>query len=140
VNYASWIQRVGAYVIDAVIVAPFSIVANLIDGPKVDAAAGTMSGFGAIYWLISLLGFLVTIYNRWYLQGKTGQSWGKKALGLNLVGEASGQPIGIGMAIARDFAHILDAIPCLVGFLFPLWDAKRQTFADKIVTSVVTGR
>jgi len=24
----------------------------------------------------------------------------------------------------------------LVGYLFPLWDAKRQTFADKIMTTV----
>ncbi|REO10986.1 RDD family protein, partial [Mycobacterium tuberculosis] len=28
------------------------------------------------------------------------------------------------------------AIICFVGFLFPLWDAKRQTLADKIMTTV----
>jgi uncharacterized RDD family membrane protein YckC len=76
-------------------------------------------------------------YNRWYLGGKTGQSWGKKALGLHLVGEQTGQPIGPGMAFVRDLAHIVDAIICYIGFLFPLWDAKKQTLADKIVKTLV---
>ena len=31
----------------------------------------------------------------------------------------------------------VDAVICLIGFLFPLWDAKRQTLADKILTTVV---
>ena len=35
------------------------------------------------------------------------------------------------------FVHILDAIPCYVGLLWPLWDNKRQTFADKILKMVV---
>ena len=31
----------------------------------------------------------------------------------------------------------LDSLVCYLGFLFPLWDAKRQTFADKIIHTVV---
>jgi hypothetical protein len=45
--------------------------------------------------------------------------------------------IGGGMGIGRHLLHILDALPCYLGFLWPLWDGKRQTFADKIVKSVV---
>ena len=47
-----------------------------------------------------------------------------------------GQPIGAGMAFARDLAHIVDGFFYL-GYLWPLWDAKRQTFADKICSTVV---
>jgi hypothetical protein len=36
----------------------------------------------------------------------------------------------------RQLAHIVDAIICYIGFLFPLWDNKRQTLADKIMTTV----
>lgn len=39
------------------------------------------------------------------------------------------------MALLRDVAHILDAILC-VGFLWPLWDRKRQTFADEIMSTL----
>ncbi len=41
------------------------------------------------------------------------------------------------MAFGRDICHILDSLACYIGWLFPLWDAKRQTFADKIISTVV---
>jgi uncharacterized RDD family membrane protein YckC len=112
-------------------------VGSLIDwfGPSI------IAGF---FWLISdVLGFLMwlaalgwAIYNA-YLGGQTGQSFGKKQAGTRLISEETGQVIGGGMGIGRYFLHILDAIPCYVGFLFPLWDPKRQTFADKILKTVV---
>ena len=49
----------------------------------------------------------------------------------------TGQPIGGAQGIVRYFAHILDSITCLIGYLFPLWDEKRQTFADKVMKTVV---
>ncbi len=89
-----------------------------------------------MYWIIILLGFAAYGYNRWFLGGK-GQSWGKQALNLRLVDEATGQPIGAGKAFLRDLAHIIDGIICYIGYLWPLWDDKKQTLADKIVSTVV---
>ncbi len=40
-------------------------------------------------------------------------------------------------AFVRDLAHVLDSVACHLGWLWPLWDQKRQTFADKIVGTVV---
>src|SRR6266702_2928219 len=80
---------------------------------------------------------VVNGYNRWYMAGTTGQSWGKKALNLKLVSDSTGTPIGPGLAFARDICHILDSLACYIGWLFPIWDAKRQTFADKIISTVV---
>jgi hypothetical protein len=31
---------------------------------------------------------------------------------------------------------VVDAVIFCVGYLFPLWDAKRQTLVDKIITTV----
>jgi hypothetical protein len=31
----------------------------------------------------------------------------------------------------------LDSLACYVGWLWPIWDSKRQTFADKIMKTVV---
>ena len=53
------------------------------------------------------------------------------------MGEADAAPIGPGRSFLRQVAHILDALPCYLGYLWPLWDSKRQTFADKIMTTVV---
>lgn len=135
VDYASWISRVGAYLIDALIVAPFSVLA-LVLGRGTDEVTG-LPTFNALYFVFTLLGLIVSGYNRWYQGGKTGQSWGRKALGIRLVGEQTGQPIGPGMAFVRDLAHVVDALICYIGFLFPLWDAKKQTLADKIVKTLV---
>jgi hypothetical protein len=50
-------------------------------------------------------------------------------LGIKLVGEQTGRPIGT-------LPH--PGIACLPHRLaFPLWDAKRQTFANKIMRTVV---
>ena len=71
-----------------------------------------------------------------YLNGATGQSVGKRLTGLVVVSEESGQLIGGGMGVVRYLAHFVDSIICYIGWLFPLWDAKRQTLADKIMTTV----
>ncbi len=123
-NYSSWLYRVGAYLIDIV---PVWILIGI----------GVASHNSAVYFIFVLAGIAVTAYNRWYQAGKTGQSWGKRALNMSLIGEQTGQPIGPGKAFLRDICHIVDSIICYVGFLFPLWDAKRQTLADKIMQTVV---
>jgi uncharacterized RDD family membrane protein YckC len=124
VTYANWPQRVGAYLID---VAPAVVLAYI----------GLLTHSGGVYFLFLLAALAWTIYNRWITMGATGQSWGKKMLGLRLVSDNTGEPIGAGMAFARDICHIVDSVICYVGWLFPLWDAKRQTIADKIVSTVV---
>ena len=114
------------------------VVANLIDffGPWFVAGIiqNTVSaGLGSLLWLAA---FAWGIYNA-YQQGQTGQSTGKKQNGLRLLREDDGQVIGGGAGIGRFFLHIIDALPCYLGFLWPLWDAKKQTFADKIMRTVV---
>ncbi|HEV8650539.1 MAG TPA: RDD family protein [Actinomycetes bacterium] len=132
---ASWIQRVGAYLIDGLIQAIPAII--LVTPYNLSATDGSPSvGLGilaALGWLLSLG---IWIYNRWIMQGQTGQSWGKKALNLRLVRMSDGQPIGPLMAFVRDICHFLDGI-CLVGYIYAAFDARRQTFADKILSTVV---
>jgi uncharacterized RDD family membrane protein YckC len=89
------------------------------------------------HWLAVLVGWIYLFWNYGYRQGTTGSSVGKSVLRIKVVSEVTGQPIGFGMSVVRQIAHFIDAIICFIGFLFPLWDAKRQTLADKIMTTVV---
>jgi len=133
---ANWPQRVGAYLIDYLIAAiPAFLAVLLFSGTSSgnDASAGA----GLVAFLLYLVSLGVWIYNRAIQQGRTGQSWGKQVLNLRLVRMADGQPMGGGMAFVRDLAHIIDALPCYLGYLWPLWDNRRQTFADKIMNTVV---
>jgi uncharacterized RDD family membrane protein YckC len=75
-------------------------------------------------------------YNRWMIAGRTGQSLGKRVTKIRLIGEETRAPIGAANAFIRDLVHILDALT-IVGYLWPLWDVKKQTFGDKIMKTIV---
>ena len=122
--YANWGQRVGAYLIDYVPIFVLELIGALFHNPV-----------ATLLFLLASIGWW--IYNRCIEAGRTGQSLGKKMLHLRLISDKTGEPIGGGMAFARDICHILDSLACYIGWLFPLWDAKRQTFADKIISTVV---
>jgi uncharacterized RDD family membrane protein YckC len=122
--YANWGQRfLGTLVDGLVFLVPYIIVI-------VGRGNTAVVGIGAVI----LIGIAI-----WQLiqEGRTGQTVGKKALGIRLVREADGQPLGVGMAFVRRLAHFLDSIACYLGWLWPAWDAKRQTFADKVCGSIV---
>ena len=116
---ASWGRRAVGYLIDGVI------------GGAIDRGATSISAsLGQIVSIIVLLVF-------GYLTGTTGQTPGRRVMGTSVRRDSDGQFIGIGTGIGREILHILDFLPLLLGFLWPIWDKKNQTFADKIVKSVV---
>jgi uncharacterized RDD family membrane protein YckC len=81
--------------------------------------------------------FGFALWNSGYRQGTTGQSLGKEVLGTKLVSAGTGAPIGFGPAFVRQIAHVIDGLPFYLGYFRPLWDARRQTFADSICDTVV---
>jgi len=134
---ANWPQRVAAYLIDNLIESiPAFLAVLLFSGTDPGESPG--AGASLVAFLLYLVSLGLWVYNRAIQQGRTGQSWGKQVLNLRLVRMADGQPMGGGMAFVRDLLHILDGLLCYIGFLFPIWDARRQTlFADKIMNTVV---
>ena len=146
-RYASWGRRVGAYLIDflpnlvgyAIFMAGYvPFITSTLDaqtsGTGVASTQGVASMSVGLLVMLAALGW--EIYNRWVVAGRTGQSWGKRVTKISLVNEETGQPIGTLNAFLRDLVHILDSF-AYVGFLWPLWDEKKQTFSDKIMKTVV---
>ncbi|MGW6981738.1 RDD family protein [Streptomyces sp. NPDC054932] len=132
---AHWGLRFGAYLLDVLIIA----------GPMyaligIGAAVATDESTEAIAGVLSLVGFLYAIgmgFFQLHKEGSTGQTIGKKIVGISLHREADGATLGFGMAFVRKLAHFLDSAACYVGWLWPLWDEKKQTFADKVCSTVV---
>jgi hypothetical protein len=122
---ATWLQRVGAFLIDFVVAYSPSLVFWVVGG--INQAPG-------VIWIGVFVLMAIWIYNRWYLQGRTGQSWGKRALGLKLIRMSDKETIGSWKAAERDLAHAFDI---LILYLLPIWDAQRQTLADKVMKTVV---
>jgi uncharacterized RDD family membrane protein YckC len=130
---ASWGERVVATLIDWAIIFVGYIVVVIVALILGQIA----SVLGVLVGLVGYLTLAAAGFYFYYLNGATGQSPGKRLTGLKVIGEETGTVIGGGAGVGRGLLHIIDAVICYIGFLFPLWDAKRQTIADKIIRSVV---
>lgn len=126
-SYTPWATRVLAQVIDMV---PVMIAFGIAWGVQ----EGTGSQLAPVVAMLAALGYMV--WNFGHRQGTTGSSLGKSITRFRVVSEKTWQPIGFGLSILRQLAHVIDGAICYVGYLFPLWDTKRQTIADKIMTTV----
>ncbi len=68
--------------------------------------------------------------------GRTGQTWGRKAMGYKVVDADTGQPIGALKALGRYLVSaILDGI-CYIGYLWPLLDPRKQKWSDKAMNTI----
>lgn len=151
-SYAPWVSRALAFVIDYLPYVVLQAIGSWImfatqqSGCVTDVTQYTVNQYCATQdsttgvlaqWLATLIGLGYLVWNYGYRQGTTGSSLGKSVTKIKVVSEVTGQPIGFPMSVVRQIAHVADAIICFIGFLLPLWDSKRQTLADKIMTTVV---
>jgi Mce-associated membrane protein len=92
------------------------------------------------WWWISisvLIGAtLLTSVNRVVLPATIGWSLGRALVGIVVVRTDGASP-GLGRLLCRDLAHLLDTISVFVGWLWPLWDPRRRTFADLLLDTEV---
>ena len=51
--------------------------------------------------------------------------------------EGTGEPIGYGRAIGRAVMSIVSALAILLGYIWMIWDKDKQTWHDKVASSVV---
>ncbi len=118
---ASFWRRFGAAIIDGLVV---GIVSGILR-----AVLGTTG---------QLLGILISAGYFTYFHGTTGQTPGNAVLGIRVVDlrDAPGQPIGYSRAFVRWIVSIVSAVVILLGYLWMLWDDRKQTWHDKAAASL----
>ncbi|MET9936049.1 MULTISPECIES: RDD family protein [unclassified Streptomyces] len=132
---AHWGWRFLSRLIDlAVVMLPYYV---LIGIAAATSDGSGENGLGAILGVVGLVYLIFMFFFQIYKEGATGQTIGKKAVGTRTLRESDGRPLGFGMAFVRQLAHFLDGIACYIGYLWPIWDSKKQTFADKICSTLV---
>ncbi|WP_231897659.1 RDD family protein [Ilumatobacter coccineus] len=63
----------------------------------------------------------------------TGQTWGRKLIGVKVIDERTGGAPGWGKAIGRSaFAWFISGQILYIGYLWMLWDDRKQTLHDKV--------
>ena len=118
---AGFWRRFGAVLIDGIIVGIVFTILLL-----------ALKGVG--YALGILIGVAYFVY---FEGGLTGQTPGKRALGIRVIDFATGGPIGYGRAFIRYIGRIVSEIPIFLGYFWMLWDREKQTWHDKFAGSVV---
>ncbi len=118
---AGFWMRFAAMLIDGVIIGGISLILSLIDP--------------VLYYVVSVIGGIV--YYTMLEGGPKGQTVGKMALGIRVIDIARGGPIGYGRGFIRYVGRIVSAIPIFLGYFWMLWDPEKQTWHDKMASSVV---
>lgn len=92
---------------------------------------------GAKVWAIyQTLGFFVNMaYFTWF-NGTTGQTPGKRLMGLRVVRD-TGEAISFGTAFLRWVGYLISFLPLCMGFLWAGVDRRKQAWHDKIAGTVV---
>jgi uncharacterized RDD family membrane protein YckC len=155
---AEWWQRLVASLVDGALMFLVQLPGLvLVYGPIVSAWLAAVRAIingqqppppavSAWWFFASLVGvaylLLGTAAGAWYFgwrQGLTGQTFGKRMMRIRLVGMYGGQPIGGKRGLGRYGLRLLIAMgyASIVSFLWPLWDAKRQTWEDMALKSIV---
>jgi len=134
-TYSGFWRRVAAYFIDGVVLSVPLMVLGAIAGtsgfvtganynPSADVALNILSSIaGVAYYAV--------------LEGTRGQTLGKMAVGIKVVDGDTAGFIGIPRGVGRYFARILSGLALGLGYLWMLWDPRKQTWHDKLVRSVV---
>lgn len=146
-RYAGWWQRVGALLLDSIIMeAPAIICIAIADNMHRNISYEVRNGVlyqisaptaaGRAVAIIGMVLIAVGIITMIALKGGRG-SVGQRIVGIRMIREHTGQPTGFWLALGRQILHIIDGLPLYLGYLWPAWDPKKQTFADKIVSTVV---
>jgi uncharacterized RDD family membrane protein YckC len=115
-----WWQRVGATIIDGLVLIIPNFIVDLIGGRGV----GTLLS-------VAINAAYITI-----MLSRRGQTVGNMAVGTRVVDANTGGLPTTGRALGRWAAQILFVIlfviPFFVDVLWPLWDSKNQTLHDKM--------
>jgi Mce-associated membrane protein len=130
-NLARWHIRAAALVVD--VVPGLAVVATML-------AVWLAVPMRSVWWWLSAsilaAAALLTMVNRVILPALHGWNLGRALMGIAVVRPDGASP-GVGRLLCRDLAHLLDTLSVFVGWLWPLWDPRRRTFADLLLRTEV---
>ncbi|BBX19283.1 hypothetical protein CRI77_00190 [Mycolicibacterium duvalii] len=131
---ASWPARAGAWAVD--VLTPLGVAATM----ALLALSAPADGWAR--WVFTV-GFALAVLalpaNRLVLPVATGWTLGRALVGIAVRRPAgsAGREVGLARLTARELAHVLDTVALFVGWLWPLWDRRKRTFADLLARTEV---
>ena len=132
-HYAGFWLRFGATLIDSVIFAVVLMVPlALIYGENYWIDETMVHGV----WDVLLSYVVPFIATLWFWRRFLGTP-GKMVLRLRVVDARTGEPLPVGQCVLRYIGYFVSALPLCLGFIWVVFDARKQAWHDKIAGSVV---
>jgi uncharacterized RDD family membrane protein YckC len=141
-SYASFWQRVGAYLIDYLLLASVTCPIGMAMGAfAAFAGRGGDESAQVASLAVQLIVNLISLVAGWlYFTLLESSSWqgtvGKKVIGIRVTDEY-GNRIGFGRATGRYFAKIISSLICLIGFIMVAFTEKQQGLHDMMAGTLV---
>lgn len=149
---ATWLSRVGAQLIDGVIICVGALILFLPIGAAlgVGAAADSDTGIGAaivglLFWVLCVT-IIAFLYAPLLMARTNGKTLGRMAMNIRVV-RTSGEPISFGFAMLREVAvkaigvgvagSFTFGLAGLLDSLWPLWDEENRALHDFICSTRV---
>lgn len=134
-EYAGVALRFVAVLIDGIVLIPVLLVLALVFGSTYSTSENGSHTVGVTaggWWP-----FLVVFAYYVASEALTGQTIGKRALGLRVV-DVSGEPVELGQAVVRNVLRIVDAILFYLVAAISVWtSSERQRIGDRVASTVV---
>lgn len=123
---------------------PFQVIGVLVSDSSTSSDAdgfARLPGYGmASSDVWSVIGTIAAFFVLAYWIGNRGGSPLRVRLGVLILDENDGSYIGTKRAVFRGLMSYVSQIALLLGYLWMLWDPKKQTWHDKVAKSVVVKR
>jgi uncharacterized RDD family membrane protein YckC len=119
---SSFGRRLVAYLIDGILLTVLELILLAILDDSLAYALTLVAGF---------------LYFGYFEGSASGQTLGKRAVGIRVIDFNTGGPIGFPRGLLRYLGKILSTIAIFIGFLWMLWDREKQCWQDKIANTVV---
>lgn len=137
IRFSGRLARFFASIIDGFVIGVISGIPYFIGIMLLTVGAQNQDSiFMLIGGLIMLLGGLIAIAYKPWMWSRGGRTVGYKAMGLKVVRAVDGGPVSGMQAIGRLLGYIVSGIFYL-GFIWILFDEKRQGWHDKLAGTVV---
>ena len=138
---ADWWTRVGAFVLDQLVVAGVAFAAAIVAALVADDASGETARI-VVYAVAIPVGFVYAPLLMARSGARNGQTLGKQLVGIRVV-RIDGQPVTFGTGVMRTVVgqQLLIAVTlylyAIVDYLWPLRDPQNQALHDKIAKTLV---
>lgn len=135
VEYVGFWRRVGASILDSIIIAIFTVPALIAiygSGYFTDQTRPIISG--PADFLISWVLPAVAIVLFWVYKRATP---GKMAVSAQVIDARTGNNVTAGQAIGRYLAYFVSGLPLGLGFIWVAFDKRKQGWHDKLAKTVV---